>query len=64
MVEVKERGAKACHVRSKEEHNRDRWRSALSRPPCGITHSIASISNKQNKQTPWPLVRERTIPTE
>jgi hypothetical protein len=25
----------------------------------GILHS-----QKQNKQTPWPLVRERTIPTE
>jgi hypothetical protein len=22
------------------------------------------VFNKQNKQTPWPLVRERTIPTD
>jgi hypothetical protein len=25
---------------------------------------IASDAHKQNKQTPWPLVRERTIPTD
>jgi hypothetical protein len=32
----------------------------------GITGSVFSeTANKQtNKQTPWPLVRERTIPTD
>jgi hypothetical protein len=30
---------------------------------AGQTREI-KIGNKQTKQTPWPLVRERTIPTD
>jgi hypothetical protein len=30
----------------------------------GYTLRIESLTNKKTKQTPWPLVRERTIPTE
>jgi hypothetical protein len=29
-----------------------------------IINAFTYIYNKTNKQTPWPLVRERTIPTE
>jgi hypothetical protein len=28
------------------------------------THPLTRMSTEQTKQTPWPLVRERTIPTE
>jgi hypothetical protein len=31
---------------------------------CSINQYISFITNKTKKQTPWPLVRERTIPTE
>jgi hypothetical protein len=37
-------------------------------PNVGDSHEgwqqTAGFSNKNNKQTPWPLVRERTIPTD
>jgi hypothetical protein len=33
------------------------------RKPLIEIFTMATLSNKQ-KQTPWPLVRERTIPTE
>jgi hypothetical protein len=45
---------------------------ALSKPieamrPADLTNShfsdASKIYDKKNKQTPWPLVRERTIPT-
>jgi hypothetical protein len=30
----------------------------------GIVMRLEGSGTKTNKQTPWPLVRERTIPTE
>jgi hypothetical protein len=38
------------------------WASGLC-PSSGILHNH-NAQNKQNKQTPWPLVRERTISTD
>jgi hypothetical protein len=29
-----------------------------------ITSQIHGLNKQKQKQTPWPLVRERTIPTE
>jgi hypothetical protein len=29
-----------------------------------VSNDIATKQNKTKKQTPWPLVRERTIPTD
>jgi hypothetical protein len=32
--------------------------------PSGLGHSRYIATATTNKQTPWPLVRKRTIPTE
>jgi hypothetical protein len=47
------------------------WRSRMHSNMCSITQTtrhvdMASLNEPKqtNKQTPWPLVRERTIPTE
>jgi hypothetical protein len=35
------------------------------REGCGILRILAEQTNKQtNKQTPWPLIREWTLPTD
>jgi hypothetical protein len=47
-------------------YSQNYWGSGL-RPPLGIKKNniISQQTNKQtNKQTPWPLIRKRTIPTE
>jgi hypothetical protein len=53
------------------DHNGDMWQSLaeLAKAPsyrlgvAGLTPDKVTVTNK-TKQTPWPLVRERTIPTE
>jgi hypothetical protein len=36
-----------------------------TKPSSYLTgNTLSPLQNKQTKQTPWPLVRERTIPTE
>jgi hypothetical protein len=44
-------------------HQGDKNRRATNKDDSEEKRSVEQLHNKQ-KQTPWPLVRERTIPTE
>jgi hypothetical protein len=52
-------------AKEREESPENKYRDCV-RLKLGMNYATSELESKQtkNKQTPWPLVRERTIPTE